>query len=89
MRFEVRYLKRVRDNVARNLRDRVEVIDLIEYARQDAARRLSRIMRVLQSMTGSSPFDREVLVVLLCAVHMATDGDEIATRRLLSPLINI
>jgi len=61
VRFEVRFLKRVRDNVARNLRDRVEVIDVIEYARQDAARRLSRIMQVLRSMTGSSPFDREVL----------------------------
>jgi len=89
IRFEVRYRKDVRDTAARGLRGPVEVIDVLDSARGDAARRLSRVIRALQSMRGAPVFDREQIVRLVCSLHRATGGDDVATTRLTTALINV
>jgi hypothetical protein len=88
VRFEMRYLADVRDNAARSLHGPVNILTILEAAREDAARRMTRIRETLAMTLAPTSFDRRHLMDFLRELLYACDGDRDAAEQLMEGLVN-
>jgi hypothetical protein len=88
VRFEIRYLSDVRGNAARGMRGGTDAFAVLEAARVDAARRMTRITETLAAMLAPASFDRRHLMAFMRELLRACEGDHDQADALMEALVN-